>query len=83
MCGITGFKPTARRVPIDGVVPLSTLNWNSVWHGGSAMPSTSPGFHAETMSRRLSGFFWICAMMESIWFTERPSAVRQSVHCAP
>src|SRR5260221_337581 len=24
LCGITGFKPTARRVPIDGVVPLST-----------------------------------------------------------
>ena len=24
MCGIVGFKPTARRVPIDGVVPLST-----------------------------------------------------------
>ncbi len=24
VCGITGFKPTARRVPIDGVVPLST-----------------------------------------------------------
>ena len=23
-CGIVGFKPTARRVPIDGVVPLST-----------------------------------------------------------
>jgi aspartyl-tRNA(Asn)/glutamyl-tRNA(Gln) amidotransferase subunit A len=24
VCGIVGFKPTARRVPIDGVVPLST-----------------------------------------------------------
>jgi aspartyl-tRNA(Asn)/glutamyl-tRNA(Gln) amidotransferase subunit A len=24
LCGLTGFKPTARRVPIDGVVPLST-----------------------------------------------------------
>jgi aspartyl-tRNA(Asn)/glutamyl-tRNA(Gln) amidotransferase subunit A len=24
VCGITGFKPTARRVPIDRVVPLST-----------------------------------------------------------
>ncbi|HEY4170141.1 MAG TPA: amidase [Reyranella sp.] len=24
VCGITGFKPTARRVPIDSVVPLST-----------------------------------------------------------
>jgi aspartyl-tRNA(Asn)/glutamyl-tRNA(Gln) amidotransferase subunit A len=24
LCGIVGFKPTARRVPIDGVVPLST-----------------------------------------------------------
>ena len=24
MCGIVGFKPTARRVPIDGVIPLST-----------------------------------------------------------
>jgi aspartyl-tRNA(Asn)/glutamyl-tRNA(Gln) amidotransferase subunit A len=24
VCGVTGFKPTARRVPIDGVVPLST-----------------------------------------------------------
>ena len=24
VCGIIGFKPTARRVPIDGVVPLST-----------------------------------------------------------
>jgi aspartyl-tRNA(Asn)/glutamyl-tRNA(Gln) amidotransferase subunit A len=24
LCGITGFKPTARRVPIDGVIPLST-----------------------------------------------------------
>jgi len=24
VCGLTGFKPTARRVPIDGVVPLST-----------------------------------------------------------
>ncbi len=24
VCGITGFKPTARRVPIDNVVPLST-----------------------------------------------------------
>lgn len=24
LCGITGFKPTARRVPIDNVVPLST-----------------------------------------------------------
>ncbi|HTR84428.1 MAG TPA: amidase [Reyranella sp.] len=24
VCGITGFKPTARRVPIDGVIPLST-----------------------------------------------------------
>ncbi|HZQ01640.1 MAG TPA: amidase [Reyranella sp.] len=23
-CGIVGFKPTARRVPIDGVVPLAT-----------------------------------------------------------
>jgi len=23
-CGIVGFKPTARRVPLDGVVPLST-----------------------------------------------------------
>ncbi len=23
-CGITGYKPTAQRVPIDGVVPLST-----------------------------------------------------------
>ena len=23
-CGLTGFKPTARRVPLDGVVPLST-----------------------------------------------------------
>lgn len=24
VCGITGFKPTARRVPLDGVVPLSS-----------------------------------------------------------
>jgi aspartyl-tRNA(Asn)/glutamyl-tRNA(Gln) amidotransferase subunit A len=24
LCGIVGFKPTARRVPIDGVVPLAT-----------------------------------------------------------
>lgn len=24
LCGLTGFKPTARRVPADGVVPLST-----------------------------------------------------------
>jgi aspartyl-tRNA(Asn)/glutamyl-tRNA(Gln) amidotransferase subunit A len=24
VCGIVGFKPTARRVPIDGVVPLAT-----------------------------------------------------------
>jgi aspartyl-tRNA(Asn)/glutamyl-tRNA(Gln) amidotransferase subunit A len=24
VCGIVGFKPTARRVPIDGVIPLST-----------------------------------------------------------
>jgi aspartyl-tRNA(Asn)/glutamyl-tRNA(Gln) amidotransferase subunit A len=24
LCGLAGFKPTARRVPIDGVVPLST-----------------------------------------------------------
>jgi aspartyl-tRNA(Asn)/glutamyl-tRNA(Gln) amidotransferase subunit A len=24
VCGLAGFKPTARRVPIDGVVPLST-----------------------------------------------------------
>ena len=24
VCGLTGFKPTARRVPIDNVVPLST-----------------------------------------------------------
>jgi len=24
VCGIVGFKPTARRVPIDSVVPLST-----------------------------------------------------------
>lgn len=23
LCGLTGFKPTARRVPMDGVVPLS------------------------------------------------------------
>lgn len=23
-CGLTGFKPTARRVPLDGAVPLST-----------------------------------------------------------
>jgi aspartyl-tRNA(Asn)/glutamyl-tRNA(Gln) amidotransferase subunit A len=23
-CGLTGFKPTARRVPLDGVLPLST-----------------------------------------------------------
>ena len=23
LCGLTGFKPTARRVPIDGVVPLA------------------------------------------------------------
>jgi aspartyl-tRNA(Asn)/glutamyl-tRNA(Gln) amidotransferase subunit A len=24
LCGLTGFKPTARRVPTDGVLPLST-----------------------------------------------------------
>jgi aspartyl-tRNA(Asn)/glutamyl-tRNA(Gln) amidotransferase subunit A len=24
VCGLVGFKPTARRIPIDGVVPLST-----------------------------------------------------------
>lgn len=24
LCGLTGFKPTARRVPLDGVLPLST-----------------------------------------------------------
>ena len=24
VCGLVGFKPTARRVPIDGVIPLST-----------------------------------------------------------
>jgi aspartyl-tRNA(Asn)/glutamyl-tRNA(Gln) amidotransferase subunit A len=24
VCGVVGFKPTARRVPIDGVVPLAT-----------------------------------------------------------
>lgn len=24
MCGIVGYKPTARRVPIDGILPLST-----------------------------------------------------------
>ena len=23
LCGLTGFKPTAHRVPLDGVVPLS------------------------------------------------------------
>ena len=23
LCGLTGFKPTARRVPLDGIVPLS------------------------------------------------------------
>ena len=34
----------------------------------------SPGFHAVTMSRRLSGFFLICAMTSSIWLRQRPSA---------
>ena len=24
LCGLTGFKPTARRVPMEGVLPLST-----------------------------------------------------------
>jgi aspartyl-tRNA(Asn)/glutamyl-tRNA(Gln) amidotransferase subunit A len=24
LCGVTGYKPTARRVPLDGVVPLSS-----------------------------------------------------------
>jgi len=24
LCGLTGFKPTARRIPMDGVLPLST-----------------------------------------------------------
>jgi len=24
LCGLTGFKPTARRIPMDGVVPLSS-----------------------------------------------------------
>ena len=24
MCGLAGFKPTAKRVPVDGVFPLST-----------------------------------------------------------
>ena len=28
LCGLVGYKPTARRVPLDGVVPLSTsLDW--------------------------------------------------------
>ena len=37
---------------------------------------------AEIMGR-LSGFFRICARTSSIWLMERPSAVRQSHHCAP
>jgi aspartyl-tRNA(Asn)/glutamyl-tRNA(Gln) amidotransferase subunit A len=37
LCGLTGFKPTARRVPLDGVMPLST-SLDSV---GSIAPTVS------------------------------------------
>ena len=30
LCGIVGFKPTARRVPLDGVLPLSRASIRSV-----------------------------------------------------
>jgi hypothetical protein len=63
--------------------PPCTKNWNIAWHGGNAIFSISPTFHALTINRRLSGFFLMFAITWSIWLIERPSAVRQSHHCAP
>lgn len=37
LCGLTGYKPTARRVPLDGVLPLSS-NLDSV---GSIAPTVA------------------------------------------
>ena len=34
MCGITGYKPTQKRVPLDGVVPLSSTLDSNGSHGG-------------------------------------------------
>ena len=47
------------------------------------MPSISPGFQADTMWRRESGFFLSASMSWAIWSMLRPSAVSQRRHCLP
>ncbi len=54
-----------------------------MWQGGSAMSSICPGFQAETMCRRESGFWRSCSMTWLIWSMWPPSGVGQERHWTP
>ncbi len=51
-----------------------------MWHGGSAIESTSATFQALTMWRRESGLFLIDSMTLAIWSTCPPSGVGHERH---
>jgi hypothetical protein len=53
------------------------------WQGGSAISSTSAGFHAETMWRRDDGFVLRDSITFAIWSMVPPSGVGQERHCTP
>ncbi len=54
LCGITGFKPTARRVPLDGVLPLApSLDSVGPLAASAACCAVLDGIMAGTPARRL------------------------------
>src|ERR1700712_2603782 len=57
-------------------LPSATKNWNRQWQGGSAMSSTSAGFQAETMWRRLVGLGFRASTPAWIWAVTPPARPR-------
>src|SRR3989338_8520267 len=61
----------------------ATKNWKKAWHGGKAILSNSPGFHAVTIILLLVGFVFIISMAFASWSISFPSGFFHLRHCTP
>src|SRR3989338_9171320 len=61
-------------------LPSATKNWKNAWHGGRAILSSSPGFHAFTIILLEEGLFFIKSMAFFNWSVSLPSGFFHFLH---
>src|SRR3989338_6811162 len=64
-------------------LPSATKNWKNAWHGGRAILSSSPGFHAFTIILLLAGLDLIISIAFANWSISFPSLFFHFLHCTP